>query len=163
VKLEKAGLAAETLYIAEVSKNKGASFYFRIDSKIPPNLPLHPNLPLQKERIIGNGGETEEGRNKLDNPVLSLYTSLKLYETVHNFQYEHTRHSSLFTTKANTDGSLAKTPTDIHHYLVYLVRNASTTGFPAGGNPLANVVAGPFTVSRSPRATELIKFEGLQS
>ena len=68
-----------------------------------------------------------------------------------------------FSIKNNTNGgALAKTNTDVTNFLVYLIKNASTTGYPAGGDPLntTDLVSGPFTVANTSDTS--IKFTGVK-
>lgn len=53
--------------------------------------------------------------------------------------------------KATTNGVKAKTSSDINHFIIYLIKNSSTTGFPADGNPLDpnNVVMTKDNVSKN--------------
>jgi sugar lactone lactonase YvrE len=65
-----------------------------------------------------------------------------------------------FSVKANQSGKVQKTTGDIHHYLIYLIKDASNTGYPPGGDPLANIVSngGPYTVNNFGTASRSINF-----
>ncbi|MFN4152173.1 MAG: hypothetical protein ACK4IX_14625, partial [Candidatus Sericytochromatia bacterium] len=63
-----------------------------------------------------------------------------------------------FTTKVNQNGSLAKLLTDVDHYLVYLIKNDSTSFYPSGGDPFADKVVGPFSISAAGLASKTVRF-----
>ncbi|RZK21791.1 MAG: hypothetical protein EOO43_10405, partial [Flavobacterium sp.] len=68
----------------------------------------------------------------------------------------------VFSTKANTNGTPAKTAANIDHYVVYLIKDTTATGtYPLNGDPLnaSNIVAGPFTISND--GAVLVKFTGV--
>lgn len=65
-----------------------------------------------------------------------------------------------FSAKANTDGTAAKTEANIHHYLVYLLKNSTTTAYPSGGNPLGDAIGTPFFINKTV-ATQTVTFTGL--
>lgn len=58
---------------------------------------------------------------------------------------------SSFKTKANINGTPAKTSANVTKYLVYLVKNGNTANYPLNGDPLTtpDLVAGPFTLTNS--------------
>jgi len=70
----------------------------------------------------------------------------------------------IFSTKANTNGTPAKTSANIDHYVVYLIKDNSTTSYPLAGDPLnvANIVAGPFTIANSGASSRIVKFTNIQ-
>ncbi len=71
-----------------------------------------------------------------------------------------------FSIKDNVSGTVAKKSTDIDHYLAYLIKNTSTTGYPSGGDPLGtmDLVSGPFTIPNSGKpTTKTIKFSNIPS
>jgi hypothetical protein len=71
-----------------------------------------------------------------------------------------------FSVKDNTNGTLPKTAADVNKYLVYLVKNTSTTGYPTtGSDPLGSTdyVAGPFEVLNSGAASKLFTFNNVAS
>jgi sugar lactone lactonase YvrE len=64
-----------------------------------------------------------------------------------------------FFTKANTNGSPAKTPFDIKSYKLYLLKNSNST-YPIGGDPIADSI---YTITVNSMGTYLntVKFKGL--
>ena len=58
--------------------------------------------------------------------------------------------SSGFNTKASTDGTVAKTSADIKSLNVYLIKHSDLDAtYPNNGDPLNEVVAGPFALNRT--------------
>jgi hypothetical protein len=57
--------------------------------------------------------------------------------------------SGFRTTANNTNGVPAKTANDIQTFMVYLIQNSSTTGYPPGGDPLgtSDMVSGPYILA----------------
>lgn len=64
-----------------------------------------------------------------------------------------------FFTKANTNGSPAKTPLDIKSYKLYLIKNSNAT-YPLGGDPLSDSVY-TFTINSLGTYMNTVKFKGI--
>ncbi|MFN8576526.1 MAG: hypothetical protein U0354_06690 [Candidatus Sericytochromatia bacterium] len=62
-----------------------------------------------------------------------------------------------FSTKANINGTPAKTPADIQSYEVYLIKNSAST-YPTNGDPIGDKVAGPFIISNNGSSSKTINF-----
>jgi hypothetical protein len=62
-----------------------------------------------------------------------------------------------FSTKANINGTPAKTPADIQSYEVYLIKNSAST-YPSNGDPIGDKVAGPFIISNNGSSSRTITF-----
>jgi sugar lactone lactonase YvrE len=75
-----------------------------------------------------------------------------------NIYFKIEPEKSNLSIKSNQDGIFAKSNTDVDHYLVYLIKNANTSNYPSGGDPLADKVVGPFSISASGVSTKTVKF-----
>ncbi|MFN8576527.1 MAG: hypothetical protein U0354_06695 [Candidatus Sericytochromatia bacterium] len=62
-----------------------------------------------------------------------------------------------FNTKANTNGSLAKTINDIQSYEIYLIKN-SASSYPVNGDPIGDKFLGPYILNNNGAFTSTITF-----
>lgn len=66
-----------------------------------------------------------------------------------------------FNSKANADGYDFKKSSDIENYLVYLIKNSSTTGYPSGGDPFNDIAGGPILIPNLGASTKQIRFSNI--